>query len=174
MKKAMAFLSSLLLVGAGCFSSSSNTDVDVNVDPGNPDCARYCEFVCSGQPEPTGCTFLPLCACDLPAEAGAEVEAEADVGGEVNVSITETVDMQTGNFYFKPSEISAAPGQTVNVRIASNDGFHTFVIDGITKQTVSADGTITFTAPTVPGEYPFYCDVGSHRAYGMQGTLFVE
>lgn len=176
MKKTMAILSSLLLVGAGCFSASTDTDPDASLDlnDGNPDCARYCDLVCAGQPEPTGCGFIPLCACDQPVDGGTEVEAEADVEADADVTITETVDMSTGNFFFTPNEISAAPGQTVSVRVESNDGFHTFVIDGVVKQTVQADGTITFVAPSTPGEYPFYCDIGSHRASGMSGTLFVE
>ncbi len=144
----MAVLSSILLVGAGCFSASTDTEVDV----GAPVEAEV----------------------EVETEAAAEVGVETEAAAEVEITLTETLDMSTGNFYFKPNEISAAPGQTVNVRVESNDGFHTFVIDGVVKQTVQADGTITFVAPSTPGEYPFYCDIGSHRAYGMSGTLFVE
>ena len=104
------------------------------------------------------------------AEAGADVGANV----EVDVTIAETLDMSSGNFFFKPNTISAAPGQTVNVRVVSNDGYHTFVIEGVVNQTVRADGTISFTAPTTPGTYPFYCDVGTHQSLGMSGTLFVE
>lgn len=149
MKKAMALLSPLLLVGAGCFSASTDTEINVGKPPENP---------------------TP--SAEVEVEVGTQATADADT--ELDITLSETVDMQSGNFYFKPDEISAAPGQTVNVRVTSTEGTHTFVIDGVTKQTVSANGTITFTAPSVPGEYPFYCDIGSHRAYGMKGTLFVE
>ena len=34
-------------------------------------------------------------------------------------------------------------------------------------------GTITFV-PLEPGEYVFYCTIGSHRQLGMEGRLIVE
>jgi hypothetical protein len=36
------------------------------------------------------------------------------------------------------------------------------------------DGYFVFTAPTQPGAYQFWCDVGSHRHLGMTGTLTVQ
>jgi azurin len=34
-------------------------------------------------------------------------------------------------------------------------------------------GTVTFTAPTKPGKYPFLCSFPSHSAAGMHGVLVV-
>jgi hypothetical protein len=35
------------------------------------------------------------------------------------------------------------------------------------------DGYLVITAPAQPGDYFFWCDVGSHRFQGMNGTLTV-
>ena len=85
------------------------------------------------------------------------------------------VSMESGNFFFSPSSITAEPGQEVVISITENSGTHTFVIDEIGyKSGVSTGDTLSFTAPTEPGSYSYYCDVGSHRALGMEGTLIVE
>ena len=115
-------------------------------------------------------------------------EAEGDVSGadtsqaadEVNEdeedesSVLE-VSMEAGNFFFSPDVITAEPGQEIELTFEANAGTHTFVIDEIDFSTgVSVNKTVTFTAPTAPGSYAYYCDVGSHRALGMEGTLIVK
>lgn len=35
-------------------------------------------------------------------------------------------------------------------------------------------GSVTFTAPTAPGEYPFLCTFPAHCAIGMKGVLVVK
>lgn len=151
MKKTIGLLSSLLFVGAGCFSSGS---VDVQVEPN-----AVPETEQSGTNAGT----------EVNVKVGTGTEAEVTVEAEVNVSL------EAGNFFFNPDTITANAGQTVNVTINSVNGYHTLVIDKIgLKETVKAGGTISFTAPTTPGSYPFYCDVGSHRSAGMEGTLVVK
>ena len=159
MKKVVAILSSLLLLGAGCLNGSVLTDVQVAPPRAVPEITIEADADANAI---------------IDAEAEADADVSADAGAEVDITLAETVEMQTGSYYFQPNTISATPGQTVNVKILSTSGFHTFVINGVTKQTIKPDGTITFTAPTTPGEYPFYCDVGNHRTSGMEGTLFVE
>ena len=86
-----------------------------------------------------------------------------------------TVDMKSGNYFFEPATITAKAGQKVTLTFSENDGFHTFVIDEIDFKTqVAKDKTVTFTVPDQPGSYAFYCDVGNHRAAGMEGVLIVE
>lgn len=84
------------------------------------------------------------------------------------------VSMEVGNFFFSPKVITAKAGQKVDVTFTKNEGFHTFVIDGVTKLPIAVGTTKPFTAPTKPGSYPFYCDIGSHRSMGMEGTLIVQ
>ena len=84
-------------------------------------------------------------------------------------------NMLSGNFFFTPDVLRVNPGDSVSITFTENAGFHTFVIDEIGfKETVVEGGTITFTAPSEPGSYAYYCDVGSHRALGMEGVLIVE
>jgi len=84
------------------------------------------------------------------------------------------VSLAAGNFSFTPNVIAATPGQTVRVTMSDVSGFHTLVIDGVVKQSITTGSVVTFVAPTAPGSYPIYCDVGSHRANGMEGTLVVK
>ncbi len=86
-----------------------------------------------------------------------------------------TMNMETGNYFFTPNTITAAPGSTVKVTFAKNVGFHTFVIDAIGLNfSINEGESLLFTAPSEPGSYTFYCDVGSHQSFGMEGTLIVQ
>lgn len=189
MKTLVAVFATLLFVGAGC-TASTNTEIDVAPDVPTS-CPDVCAAVCAGQPEPDvprGCP-MPMCACDQPApsaadtDAGAAVDAEADAvidvvgiqaNTEADVTVDLTVSMDAGNFFFAPTTISAEAGQTVHVKINASSGTHTFVIDALgLKKMVRAGETITFTAPAA-GSYEYYCDIGSHRAMGMKGTLIVN
>lgn len=165
MKKAFLLLSAVLLAGAGC-TSTVNTSVDANVQPDmNMDTNDQGTEQIQIDGNASGDVDLGNDMIDTQVDAGAN----ADVSAPLNIS------MSTGNFFFQPNTINAEPGQTVNVTFSSNDGFHTFVIDAINlKKSVAAGETVTFTAPTTPGSYEFYCDVGSHKAMGMKGTLVVK
>ncbi len=108
------------------------------------------------------------------AEKPAEIESAPNGNSDDPVN-PKLVTLKSGNFFFEPDTIFAKYGQTVTINFSENSGFHTFVIDELNlKQTVSTSGTVTFVAPTTPGRYEFYCDVGSHRDLGMKGTLIVE
>ncbi len=85
------------------------------------------------------------------------------------------MNIEDGNFFFKPATITVSAGQTVELTFTMHAGFHTFVIPAIgLKKQISQGATVTFTAPAEPGSYPFYCDVGNHRASGMEGSLIVK
>lgn len=69
-------------------------------------------------------------------------------------------------------------GQRVRIEFSSVDGFHDWVNDEFnasTERLQPEDGTavVEFVADQ-PGEFTYYCSVGSHRAKGMEGTLIVE
>ncbi len=96
---------------------------------------------------------------------------EVVLGGSADVNL----DMVSGNFFFEPSVINAAPGESIKITFTENSGFHTFVIDELQLSfAITAGEALKFTAPTEPGSYSFYCDIGSHRAFGMEGTLIVQ
>ena len=86
-----------------------------------------------------------------------------------------SITMKSGNFFFEPSQMTASPGQEVHLTFLENSGFHTFVIDEIAlNESIETGNTISFTAPMTPGNYAYYCDVGSHRSMGMEGILIVK
>ena len=159
MKKAIALLSTLLLLGAGCAQPAP-----VAPQPAPVPAATKPEAVV-----PTETTDEEA----IEAETGTQEEDETEPAVEVSVALN--LSMDAGNFFFKPDTITAKAGQTVNVTINSNEGFHTFVIDAINfKKSTKTGESFSFVAPTTAGSYEFYCDVGSHKSMGMVGTLIVE
>lgn len=84
------------------------------------------------------------------------------------------------DFSFAPNLIEAEAGQTLTVKIISNDGFHDFVIDelGVASKRLSTGETQVFSivipAEASGQEYAFYCSVGNHRQLGMEGVLRVK
>lgn len=87
-----------------------------------------------------------------------------------------TYTVTGNNFAFAPSTLNVKAGQKVNIVFVNSEGFHDFVIDGVTATQQIQSGateTISFTAPEA-GSYEYYCSVGQHRAFGMKGTLVVE
>jgi plastocyanin len=160
MKKLISILSLTVFLGAGCVSVQ-RTSLPVGEEQEPTEISDKNEM----EGTTTEDTIAEKKEEDPDEEMMEETQKEM---GDVNI------EMQSGNFFFKPSVIEAKPGQTVNATITGNEGFHTLVIDAISlKQTVKSGETISFVAPTTPGNYEFYCDVGSHRAMGMKGTLTV-
>lgn len=85
-----------------------------------------------------------------------------------------SLTMTAGNFFFDPATIVATPGQTITITFTNIEGEHTFIIDELSMNTTITNGSIiTFTAPTIPGSYSYFCDVGAHRKLGMEGVLNV-
>lgn len=198
MNKFLAILGVVVLAGAGCTSTtqvetSSQTQPDTQAqadttEPSSSGLGIEASAGTSGQilvkNNDTGDTQT------IKLDNGAVVEVEpvkddtatttppADdkivdvvLGGDVD----QTVNMEMGNFFFKPNVINAKAGERIKLVYTKNAGFHTFVIDEIgLKAPITEGQSVIFTAPTKAGSYTFYCDVGSHRAMGMEGTLIVK
>ena len=126
---------------------------------------------CSGDSEPAGPTATPASAID----------------GELTVIASE--------WGFRPEGIILQQGEEVRFTL-KNDGaiIHNLKVDDLEVDVIadmssggfSADegellvgadsediGTITFI-PLEPGEYTFFCSIGSHRQLGMEGSLIVQ
>ncbi len=162
MRRLFVFTATLVLLGGGCAGTTS-----VQTTP-----TAATSTTSESPAEPTTSTeeavALPAVTIEDPAASDAEVVVDT-------ASEPIAISMIADNFSFSPTTITATPGQVVNVTISSNSGFHTLVIDEIgLKETTKTGGVISFTAPTTPGSYPFYCDVGSHQSLGMEGTLIVK
>ncbi len=87
------------------------------------------------------------------------------------------------NIAYQPSSLSVAAGTIVTLTFTNDDinpvVNHDWALEGFeeTAQTASVgngqSSSVTFTAPSVPGEYTFYCSIPGHRDNGMVGTFTV-
>ena len=94
------------------------------------------------------------------------------------------IEVHAKNIHFYPDEIKAKPGQKLAIHLMNMEPglvFHNFYIalpGGVvgTKGMLDSgqEGYLVLTAPNEPGEYYFWCDVGTHRFQGMTGELIVE
>lgn len=184
-------LAALLLLGAGCSGGSdgglngrdneappsgvvgsSPTDEPVAEQP-RP-CTQEAKLCPDGSAVGRTGPNCEFAACPTPAPTPEPAPVVAPTPKKSAVAAL-AVNMVSANFSFAPKTISAKPGQKVDITFTSNEGFHTIVIDAINfKQTVTSGQTVSFVAPTTPGSYPYYCDIGTHRMKGMEGTLIVK
>lgn len=179
MKYFFSLLAVLALVGAGCAANSdSQTSTDASTDT---------ELVVGqdvGEPTEVDAEETESTAGTVNAEVTFETVDSENTTDENTVPVFEVVlgeqadvelDMEAGNFFFDTKEIRVSPGDRVSITFTKNSGFHTFVIDELDLSfTVTEGEVLNFTAPSEPGSYPIYCDIGSHRAFGMEGVLIVE
>lgn len=153
MNKYFTFAFILILLGAGCQTRVDQAELPV--DPNR-------------QPESTEVVVEPI-----------EEPVESRGPGVASVTVldpaSKTVEMTTGNYFFKPASIAVETGQTVVVKFLQNTGEHTFVIDELDlRHQVQGGEELTFIAPEEAGMYYFYCDIGDHRERGMEGVLHVK
>lgn len=88
-----------------------------------------------------------------------------------------TVNVEGGNFYFKPNEIKVKKGQKVTINFTNAGGIHDFVIDEFNVKIGPITGGKTQSVSFIPGKtgsFEFYCSISNHRQMGMKGTLTVE
>jgi plastocyanin len=165
MKYFLSLFAVLVLIGAGCAQSSSETEAVLDVEETQPAVTI----------EVTGDSGTVV------TETIVEVNSSGD---SADIPVTEIildapvdvkVNMEADNFSFSPNTIKASPGDRVQITFSKNTGIHTFTIDEVDANFSITQGELfRFTAPDEPGEYAFYCDIGSHRSFGMEGTLIVE
>lgn len=112
----------------------------------------------------------------VPGALGDETaETETVVSGSLGVA---EITVSGISFKFTPSSFSVKAGQKVKLTFTNSEGFHDLVFEDLdirTKQLMAGKSEVVeFTAPTVTGEYNFYCSVGNHRVQGMVGKMIVE
>ncbi len=172
MKKIIVALSVFALIGAGCTKAPApkqenivdNSGSSVSITTTNPD----------------GTTTEQSIVVGSDGQEVKDIERDEDGVPIIDVSFgsensVRTIDLKSGNHFFEPKVINAKPGEKLRIDFRGNIGNHTFVIDAAkVKQTVKDGSGFEFVVPTEPGSYPFYCDIGNHRAMGMEGVLIVK
>ncbi len=109
----------------------------------------------------------------------SEMTAKTDASG------LQVVDIDVHSFYFKPNRIVVQSGKPVELVLHFKSLFvpHNLTcVDQDAGISVSKSaGFLSFRrtkrarfTPTVPGEYEFFCHVGSHSKKGMRGTIVVR
>ena len=109
----------------------------------------------------------------------SEMTARTDAHG------VQTADVDVHSFYFKPNRIVVYAGKPVDIprhlkSFFVPHNFTCFDTDAGISASVSA-GFMSFHrtkhvrfTPGKPGEYGFFCHVGSHAKKGMTGTIVVR
>jgi len=98
-------------------------------------------------------------------------------GGGGAAPSQQTINVEGGEFFYKPVDITAKPGEAIKVNF-KNVGTveHTFVIKDLNFKLVAAPGATVsgiFTAPTTAGTLEIHCDVAGHTEAGMLGKVTV-
>ncbi|MCX6714687.1 MAG: cupredoxin domain-containing protein [Candidatus Uhrbacteria bacterium] len=173
MKKIIVALSLLALVGAGCAKTPVASKTDTNPQT---------SVVTVGADGKASVTPIDSTNKKDKKTVSGRPSVEAPTSGN-DVPVTdiflgqaqEKYDMEVSNFSFKPNVLNVKAGDAVQITFTKAEGTHTFVIDETdTHNTVTQGSNLTFIAPTKPGSYKFYCNVGNHRAMGMEGTINVK
>ncbi|OUM94714.1 MAG: hypothetical protein A9Z00_14790 [Thermobacillus sp. ZCTH02-B1] len=96
-------------------------------------------------------------------------------GSDASASTGEkkTFTIKATNWNFEPAEIRVNQGDTVEIKLVNEEGYHEIEIKGYNK-TIKGDQTITFTADKA-GEFDFICSVFCGTGHDdMIGKLIVE
>lgn len=92
------------------------------------------------------------------------------------------VELIATEYAFSPSQFVVESGQTTTVQLRNEGRIVHSISFELPEREITLDrilgpqqsGVVSFTAPTTPGQYTFYCPVGDHRQRGMVGTLIVR
>ena len=118
--------------------------------------------------------------------AGAYLAGSVFLGQRGSSSAAGYLPVRLSMAGFDPKVIDAKAGATVKLDFWNTDnamhldggGVHTFIMDGqniYVKIPAEARQQYSFTAPTTPGDYDFYCNTccGGKESPTMHGTLHV-
>ena len=113
---------------------------------------------------------LPVVSAAL-AACGGGGGGGGEGGGKVTIEMSE--------YKFSPNTLTASPGATVQVTLKNAGSLqHDFHVDvvNVTSDLVDPGKSLdfSFTAPSQPGQYQFWCTVPGHKELGMVGTLTVQ
>jgi plastocyanin len=87
------------------------------------------------------------------------------------------LNVESGNVFFKPTELSTPPG-IVEIHLKNiESGAHDLEIHGIPGFQVEVSGegsTASGKVQLKKGKYTFYCSIPGHEEAGMKGTITVS
>lgn len=168
-----------LYVGAPAFGSTDADGyilrIDVSDSKQGPVDVRSVAATVGGQGLgiPTNGDFGNATPAD---DASTATVAAATTPTEAASAAKETIDVEAGDFYFKPKEISIPANTPVTISVKNVSALpHNFSIDSLKVSIYMQPGkTSTVTINAKAGTEDFYCNLPGHRAAGMVGTLTVK
>lgn len=88
------------------------------------------------------------------------------------------IEVSGKEYSFSPSSVSVKKGEKIKITFTNNGNLpHNLVIDelGVSTKTIAPgkSDTVEFTAEG-DVNLTFYCNIGNHRAQGMEGTIKIE
>jgi uncharacterized cupredoxin-like copper-binding protein len=115
------------------------------------------------------------------AACGGDDDGNGNGNGNGAENGASSVDVEMGEMYFEPNEISADAGSTLTINFDNvGNQLHDFTIDDFNGEEVEIDvpsgeqGSLSLDMPDEAGEYEFYCAIPGHREAGMEGVLTVN
>ncbi len=112
-----------------------------------------------------------------PADDAPTAEAATTPSPTVSAAeSTQMIDMEAGDFYFKPNAVAIPANTAVTIAIKNVSPLpHNFSIDELKVSIYMQPGeTGKVTIKAAPGTYEYYCDLPGHKEAGMFGKLTVK
>jgi plastocyanin len=126
----------------------------------------------SGASKATTTTKAKATAAPVKLSGTVNNKGTKDISG---AGASTKVEVEADDFYFNPTFIKAAAGQTVTVEL-KNEGSatHTFTSTALNVDKELQPGSSAEVQVTVPksGDAEFFCRF--HKSSGMQGAIFVS
>lgn len=112
-------------------------------------------------------------ADDAPTQAAATTTPSPTVSAAES---TQTIEMEAGDFYFKPNDVSIPANTAVTFAIKNGSPLpHNFSIDELKVSIYMQPGeTGKVTIKAAAGTFEYYCDLPGHKEAGMFGKLTVK
>jgi uncharacterized cupredoxin-like copper-binding protein len=125
--------------------------------------------------------FLSIAMVSLVVLAACGGDDDGNGNSDNGGNGSSSVDMEMGEMYFDPNEVSADGGSslTVNLENAGNQ-LHDFTIDDLDGERVHVEvasgeeDSVTLDIPDDVDEIEFYCTIPGHRDAGMEGVITVN
>ena len=100
-------------------------------------------------------------------------EGHGGGGGGGGQDCESASDITVCNFFYTPKSLNVAPEATITAQVAEGRHTITFVDSSFdSDRKGSGDGEFTFTAPSNPGPYTYYCRV--HGFDKMHAVIIVK
>jgi plastocyanin len=131
------------------------------------------------------CASLALAACggggsSSTSAATSTTSTTTQAAGGGGKAQTVAVSAASGSALAYQQKTLQAKAGNINFKFANPQSLaHNFCIESSSGQQFGCSGTIASSSDSLaanlkPGTYTYYCNVDSHRAAGMEGTLTVK